>query len=31
MGRHAYWAIKDLDRLRLEADLMRARDEKNDK
>ena len=31
MGKHAYWAIKDIESLILEADLMRARDEKNDK
>jgi hypothetical protein len=31
MGKHAYWAIKDLESLILEADLMKARDLKNDK
>ena len=31
MGKHSYWAIKDMESLMLEADLMRARDEKNDK
>jgi hypothetical protein len=31
MGKHAFWAIKDLESLMLEADLMKARDEKNDK
>jgi hypothetical protein len=31
MGKHAFWAIKDLESLMLEADLMRARDQKGDK
>jgi hypothetical protein len=31
MGKHAFWAIKDLEGLMLEADLMKARNEKNDK
>jgi hypothetical protein len=31
LGRHAFWAIKDMENLMLEADLMRARDEKHDK
>jgi hypothetical protein len=31
MGPHAFWAIKDLESVILEADLMRARDENNDK
>ena len=29
LGRAAYWAIRDLDNLFLEADLLRARDENN--
>jgi hypothetical protein len=28
MGKHSYWAIRDLDQLFLEADLLKARDEK---
>ncbi len=31
MGKHAYWAIKDLESLMLEADLMKARDQQGDK
>jgi hypothetical protein len=31
MGSFAFWAIQDLESLILEADLMRAKDEKNDK
>jgi len=31
MGPHAFWAIKDLESVMLESDLMRAKDEMNDK
>ena len=31
MGPHAFWAIKDLESVMLESDLMRARDENGDK
>jgi len=31
MGPHAFWAIKDLESIILEADLMKAKDEKYDK
>jgi hypothetical protein len=31
MGKHAFWAIKDLESLILEADLLKAKDERNDK
>ena len=31
MGAHAFWAIKYLESIILEADLMKAKDEKNDK
>jgi hypothetical protein len=31
MGPHSFWAIKDLESVMLESDLMRARDEKGDK
>ena len=31
MGKHAFWAIKDLESVMLEADLMKAKDELGDK
>ncbi len=30
MGAHAFWAIKDLESIILEADLMKAKDERNE-
>lgn len=28
MGKHSYWALRDLDQLFLEADLLKARDQR---
>lgn len=30
MGKHSYWALRDLEQLFLEADLLRARDERGE-